>query len=306
MSFLPSVSVVIPTFNRLDTIERAIDSVLNQTYGNVEIIVVDDNSSDGTKLFLQKTFPQIKIITFESNVGGSKARNAGLIKSSSDFVAFLDSDDLWEPDHLKLGVDYLTKNHNDGVFTNFKLFSENKKKSNIINFDLESGVLEQKYLANYLLGVKRMDCRTSTFIMKRTALMSCSFDENLKKHQDWDLAIRFAGAFKLSFLNSCSVVIVQHDNTVRMSNKLNLESSEVFISKHRNILKPNTVYLFYLKMFYRAKRMNDSKSISTLREVLLRNSKRVSLWYRLLNYFVLRADKSIFILQKFKKILFNG
>lgn len=89
-----SISVVIPSYNRLHTLPQAIDSVLAQTLRADEIIVVDDGSTDGTAEFIQQQYPTITLIT-QQNAGVSHARNQGIRIASSDWIAFLDSDDTW-------------------------------------------------------------------------------------------------------------------------------------------------------------------------------------------------------------------
>jgi glycosyltransferase involved in cell wall biosynthesis len=305
MLSLPRVSVVIPTYNREDTIETTLYSVFSQTYKNFDIIIVDDNSTDKTRQIIQKHADKLKFVLLNENGGGAKARNVGINESNAEFIAFLDSDDRWEPNHLQVSIDFLLENQIDGVFTNFKLLNESNNQLKPINFEIDKTILDQKYLANSLLGLKRVDCRTSTFLMKRQSLLQCFFDADLRKHQDWDLAIRFAGQFKLAYSCSSSVVIVHHTQATRMSNKLNLNASDLFINKHFNLLYPNTVYLFYLKMFYRAIKLKDQGSIDILKIKLNNIGSTVSIRYRILNYFILRANKIIFLLQKAKQI-YNG
>ena len=95
----PLVSIVIPTFNRSDTISRAIKSVLNQTYQEIEVIVVDDGSTDRTAEKLQEFAGRINVI-YQRNKGPSSARNVGVNASSGEIVSFLDSDDVWLPGKL--------------------------------------------------------------------------------------------------------------------------------------------------------------------------------------------------------------
>ena len=95
-----SISVIIPTFNRLNYLERAIKSVLNQTIKVDEIIVVDDGSNDGTSEFIRSKYPNLKYI-FQSNRGVSAARNVGIAAAKSNWIAFLDSDDEWMPTKLE-------------------------------------------------------------------------------------------------------------------------------------------------------------------------------------------------------------
>ena len=104
----PLVSVIIPAFNRRDTILRAVRSVLDQSYSNLECIVVDDGSTDGTAEQLRTiNDDRIRLIRHETNRGASAARNTGIRESRAEFIAFLDSDDEWLPSKLARQVPFL-------------------------------------------------------------------------------------------------------------------------------------------------------------------------------------------------------
>ncbi len=110
----PKVSVIIPAFNTERYLAEAIRSVLDQSYGDYEIIVVDDGSSDGTLDVARSFEPRIKALT-KSNGGPASARNLAIRNSQGDYIAFLDSDDLWAPDKLEEQVAYLDKNPAAGL-----------------------------------------------------------------------------------------------------------------------------------------------------------------------------------------------
>src|ERR1700759_5182615 len=104
---LPLVSVVIPTFNRRHLILRALQSVVEQTYPHLEVIVVDDASTDGTVEFLESKHFNVplRVIRIEQNSGPSAARNKGIACASGKYVALLDSDDYWLPGKLARQVE---------------------------------------------------------------------------------------------------------------------------------------------------------------------------------------------------------
>ena len=97
----PKVSVVIPTYNRADKVRKAVASILGQSFTNLEVIVVDDGSSDGTEKTLAEAFGDRIRYYFQPNQGVSVARNRGIDEARGDWIAFLDSDDLWEKDKLE-------------------------------------------------------------------------------------------------------------------------------------------------------------------------------------------------------------
>ena len=96
------VSVIIPTYNRKESLLRSVESVLNQTYKNIEIIIVDDNSSDGTSEKVQEISDnRVDYIKLERNSGACAARNTGIRNAHGDYIAFQDSDDYWYPDEYQ-------------------------------------------------------------------------------------------------------------------------------------------------------------------------------------------------------------
>jgi glycosyltransferase involved in cell wall biosynthesis len=115
----PKVSVIIPAYNTIDYISEAVDSALNQTYHNVEVIIIDDGSTDGTYDFLKKKYgdhQSVRILCHENNLnkGVSKTRKLGVDYSAGQYIAFLDADDFFTPKKIEIQVSLL-KNHRDAV-----------------------------------------------------------------------------------------------------------------------------------------------------------------------------------------------
>ena len=100
---LPLVSVIIPLYNREKTIQRAVDSVLNQIYTNIEVIVVDDGSTDDSVKMLHKYGgdERVKVFCQPQNKGANAARNRGIREARGEYIAFHDSDDAWLPDRKR-------------------------------------------------------------------------------------------------------------------------------------------------------------------------------------------------------------
>ena len=109
----PLISVIIPTYNRLDLLKRTIESVKSQTFQDYEIWVVDDGSSDGTKDWLE-TIPDINFIS-QSNSGIAASRNKGASLSSGKWLCFLDHDDLWDERKLEVQAEFATENPDVGL-----------------------------------------------------------------------------------------------------------------------------------------------------------------------------------------------
>jgi len=107
---MPSVSVIIPAFNRSRKLIRAVRSVLKQTFRDFEVIVVDDGSSDNTYQAITSYLPMIQYVRKEVNQGVSAARNSGIRRASGPWIAFLDSDDYWLEDKLSIQMNYIEGN----------------------------------------------------------------------------------------------------------------------------------------------------------------------------------------------------
>ncbi len=117
MTKTPRVSVILPAYNREALVARAIDSVLAQTYGDFELIIVDDASRDGTRAVLEtyRDHPKVRLILSDVNRGGSGARNLGIEAAKGDLIGFQDSDDVWLPHKLAAQVAALDANPQAGL-----------------------------------------------------------------------------------------------------------------------------------------------------------------------------------------------
>ena len=116
------VSIILPTYNSSSTVERAINSVINQTYKNWELIITDDNSSDNTISIINnyiKTPFDIKLYINEVNSGAGFSRNNSIKKASGNYIAFLDSDDYWKNNKLEKQILFMNKNNLPFSFTSY-------------------------------------------------------------------------------------------------------------------------------------------------------------------------------------------
>jgi len=118
MTSQPLVSVIMPTYNRVDKIGNAINSVLRQTYRNIQVIVVDDGSTDGTENLVRNNFPDVDYVMI-SHAGQAAARNKGLSLARAKIIASLDSDDEWKPEFLETCTTKLESEQLDFVFSNW-------------------------------------------------------------------------------------------------------------------------------------------------------------------------------------------
>ena len=188
-----NISVVIPCFNRKNTLPRSIDSVINQTYKPSEIILVDDGSTDGTRDFILKSYPNIKYF-FQTKKGVSSARNKGIRESSSKWIAFLDSDDEWLPQKLEKQKTQLEKH--PGIFISHtnEIWIRNGVRVNQMKKHQKYG----GYIFDKCLDICRMS-PSSVLIHNRVLEDVGVFDEKLQVCEDYDLWLRITSKYSVLF-----------------------------------------------------------------------------------------------------------
>ena len=171
------VSIILPNYNSSKTIKETISSVLNQTYKNWELIIVDDNSDTKTKsiLFKFKKFKKIKIFYLNKNKGAAYCRNLAIKKSKSYYIAYIDSDDLWKKNKLNLQINFMQKNNYFFTYTNYITFKINKPTRKTI-------LVPSKF--NFNSFVKNTSIATSTMIVRRSAADKIKFS-NTKICEDY-------------------------------------------------------------------------------------------------------------------------
>lgn len=182
---VPLVSVIIPCYNRAMYVAAAVESVLTQTHRNVEVIAVDDGSSDGTVEILAGFGDRIRVFQQE-NRGASAARNTGLEYARGDYIVFLDSDDLLSPEVIAAGLDRLQETGAAIVIWNFAKFS-----------DAFDPVTAKEVLPNDEAGLAAILCRTGVAVHavmfeRRLITTPRPFDERLRWHEDLDFWWRLA------------------------------------------------------------------------------------------------------------------
>jgi glycosyltransferase involved in cell wall biosynthesis len=184
------VTVIIPVFNRKRSIKRAISSVLKQTYENVEIIVVDDGSTDETVTVIEKmktNYHNIRLVKCDTNRGGGAARNFGIERASGEIVAFLDSDDYWLPHKLERQVALFMKTPDiENSIIYCRAIKKEGPDSRIITPDcsMVTGecVLEYLFCSDGFI-------QTSSMLMHRKLALRVKF-RTIPRHQDYDFCIR--------------------------------------------------------------------------------------------------------------------
>ena len=202
------VSVIIPTYNRASYLKETLISILNQSYADLEIIVIDDNSQDNTSEVVQSLNSDRIIYYRQQKIGIiGKLRNIGISKSNYDLIAFCDDDDIWRRDKLEKQLKYMDKY--DLICSNARIIDDRgeliKNRRLIINEESKELDIYSLLLGNIII--------TSTVILKKEKLNQTGiFDENEKYYcsEDYDLWLRYTTGNKLYYINEDLIYYREH------------------------------------------------------------------------------------------------
>ena len=195
-----NISVVIPTYNRVELLKRSIDSVINQTIKPFEIIIVDDGSNDGTEAMVKKKYDSLKLIK-QKNKGASAARNTGIKASSGEWICFLDSDDEWKNNKLEKQITFVANNSDYKFFHSNEIWIKNGKRIN-------QKKKHKKYGGDIFKKCLDM-CRispSSVLINKNIFEEIGFFNENLVVCEDYELWLRICDQYKVFFIDEPLII----------------------------------------------------------------------------------------------------
>jgi len=225
----PTVSVIIPTYNRAHLIGRAIQSVLNQTYQDFEIIVVDDGSTDNTKEIVKSLDDKrIRYIRHKENKGGGAARNTGIKAAIGEYIAFLDSDDEWLPEKLECQMKVFKNAGSEVgvVYTGFIYIDELGEYTNGQHIPEKRGWIYEDILVENCVGT------ASTVLVKRKCFEKAGlFDENLPSCQDWEMWIRLAREHQFDFIEDPLVKYHIHKSRISTDLEAKIKGITIVIDK---------------------------------------------------------------------------
>jgi glycosyltransferase involved in cell wall biosynthesis len=226
---MPKVSVVIPAYNAMKYLPETVASVMNQTYKDFEIILVDDGSSDHIRAWVaEQNIPQIKLISQE-NRGLSGARNTGIRHAQGEYIAILDADDLWDPTKLQKQVQALE---------DFSEVSFVYTWTALIN---ERGTLTGRYYKRHeegdvwdtLIEFNLVGCGSVPLIRKSCFDAAGEFDENLKSFvEDWDLWLRMARLYRFKVIKEPLVYYRQRPDSASKNWAAMERSYQIVIQKN--------------------------------------------------------------------------
>lgn len=194
------VSVVTPTYKRSDTLLRAVESVLHQTYADIEMLVVDDNepgdpfSQETQKRLATIRDSRLRLVRQEKHINGSAARNAGIRAATGTYVAFLDDDDEWFPEKVERQLQYLKQRDVQGVSCLYELYLDGR-------LDRKGPAIPDDNLLFDILSRRVQIMAGSSFLCLKSALVdSGMFDESFIRHQDLQMLVDFLSKYRMAVL----------------------------------------------------------------------------------------------------------
>ena len=261
----PLVSIVIPTYNRARLLTKALDSVLNQTYKNIQIIVIDDGSNDDTRAVLSPYMNRICYLTTDHK-GAAHARNAGMKAATGKYIGFIDSDDIYLPHKLEIQVAFIEAHPEvDMVFTEFSGNYNNRYieeyhmrsyhplwiRKNLtyneifpVKGTFPSDVLDRPipfYIGNlFKYALQDTLIPSNTILFSKHILEQIGYqDETIRSGQDYEFAVRICKYTDVAFLNYPTYIILHHGD--QLSNRFRN-------SRDRRILDAIDLEMLFLKV----------------------------------------------------------
>ncbi len=228
------------TYKRSDVLSRAIDSVLNQTYKDIEVIIVDDNDPQtkyrkDTEITMRKYEhdKRVKYIQHECNKNGSAARNTGIKNAGGKFIAFLDDDDEYLPRKIELSLKKMKKLDKTwgGCYTAYKKLLKNNR------FQYSSQPKEGSLLVDTLARNSFLGGGSNLFIRRSAIHDIGGFDESFSRNQDIEFLVRFFKKYKIAYVDECSLIIHYEVRDVTRTYEESVEIEEKFVETFSSYIR---------------------------------------------------------------------
>ena len=270
----PFFTVVIPTFNRERELPRTIDSVLNQTEKEWELLIIDDGSTDQTEASIKQYLVADKIHFHHRPKGlpkgANSCRNFGMNKASGKYIALLDSDDEWTKNKLTNDRKYFQSNPSCFGLHSGTFHDNGSRRVTNPARDLRSNETYVDYIFS-----DDVLAQTSTFVFEKNAGCLIRFDENLQRHQDMDFFIRFGKKYGWKFRTSKDTIIHWEQN---VSRTMHFASMIIFYKKYSSeVTRPKWKGRYLTWAWVNAKKRKDSSKKFFLSE--LRSIKKLPIKY---------------------------
>ena len=265
----PLVSIIVNCFNGEKYLVQALESILNQTYKNWEVIFWDNQSTDNSKkIFLKFNDERFKYYLSESHTPLYEARNKAIGKCKGEIIAFLDTDDWWRNNKLEKQISFFEKKEVGLVYSNLYLFFEQTQKEKIYSRKiLKSGYITKNLLKNYNIGI-------STVLLRKEAYNSVNgFNNKFNVIGDFDLIVRLSLKWKFDCLQEpLSYYRIHNKNFILINDTLEIEELDKWVSSEQIIKNSNlNLYLKYIKrriIFLKTiKNINDGNLIQAAKDI---------------------------------------
>jgi glycosyltransferase involved in cell wall biosynthesis len=297
-------SVIIPNYNRVKRLHRALSSVLCQSYIKFEIIVVDDFSENYQEILnMLPRDHRVKILRHSENKGGGAARNTGIIVAKGEIIAFLDSDDTWNNNKLKEYASAYMKNK----YSNILIYSKSKviykKHSSIVP---HRSIYSEESIPEYVFVNKGL-IPTPTIAVHASVAKKCLFDESLRRHQDWDFILKiYEKRVKVIFIDKVLSTIFWDSSVTCKDKGWSPELSVNFITERKNIISESVYANFLFREVIRQTAIyySTSKSFVYLFDFIKKGYLKYITLYDIYEYASLLAK--IKIKNNLKKIISYG
>ncbi|MCA1041613.1 glycosyltransferase family 2 protein [Bacillus infantis] len=244
------ISVILPTYNRENTIYDAVMSVLSQTYTDLELIIVDDSSTDRTEEIVKDISDErVKYFKNETNIGACASRNKGVHLSQGHYIAFQDSDDIWFENKLMEQINYLKENNADLVYCAMNRYDINgKDKEKYPKRILDSSQdVSLQFLKENMAG-------TVCVLCKKECIKNNLFDEEMPRLQDWEFMVRVSKKYKVLYQDKVLVDSFVQKDSISNNPEKGLKAFELLYNKNKDIIDSNKE----IKAYYK-KRIADFK-----------------------------------------------
>ena len=231
---MPTVSVIIPTHNRAQFIQRAIASVLTQSHSDLEVIVVDDASKDDTVRIVAdyaRKDARVRLVRHDQQKGAQAARNAGIRAAQGEWIAFLDSDDQWLPDSLALRLRVAKEKAVQVVHSDCYVLDPGSATP-----ELSVGTPMQGYVYNEILRI--WGPMYQSLLVSREALIKIGLlDDSIVSQQEWDTAIRLGKHYEFAFVAEPTFVYDRrHEGGISKDVLRKAKGYEQVVKKHRRAM----------------------------------------------------------------------
>ncbi len=238
-------SIVVPTFNRLKVLERSVGSVINQSYSNWELIIVDDGSTDDTvekAAIFEKEDSRIQFFQRPNSLtkGANTCRNLGINKAKGDYIAFLDSDDFWQPNRLTNLSEFILSTQAKAIYSGASVITENG-----IEYRKSRAIYSEESIFDFLLDYETYS-QTSSMVVYNDISKNLKFNESLQRHQDFDFFIRVGELTAWSFFESNDILVYNDQSKKKV---IDFTSCVDFyeLHKHKSLKKEKRIgYLNYI------------------------------------------------------------